>query len=306
MSQIRSAAMIVNARSRSGQDKFAQTCAAMQGMPFEVDAHAIEDPDELVPALKRALAKKPDLLILGGGDGTISSLVDYLLGHDVILGVLPFGTANSFCRTLGIPLDIAGAVEVLRTGAPRRIDLGMVDGDYFANCAAIGLSPQIAQTVPHRVKKWFGRAGYLAWAALQFAKFEPFELIVGEGDGAQQMTATEVRISNGRFHGGTELVEEARLDSGEIIVQVVAGKGKRSLIRNWAANVLKLESRRVDTVTFHGRSLRIATEPPLPISIDGEVLAHTPVCARIAAGIIQVMAPLNDGTGTKPDVPRAA
>lgn len=291
MSQIRSAAMIVNARSRSGQNKFAQTCAAMKGMPFEVDAHAVEDPDALVPTLNRALAAKPDLVILGGGDGTISSLVDHLLGHDVILGVLPFGTANSFCRTLGIPLDIPGAVEVLRTGTPRRIDLGMVDGDYFANCAAIGLSPQIAQTVPHGVKKWFGRAGYLAWAALQFARFEPFELIVGEGDTAKRMTATEVRISNGRFHGGTELIEEARLDSGEIIVQVVAGKGKRSLVRNWAASALKLDSRRVDTVTFHGQSLRIETNPPLPISIDGEVLANTPVQARIAAGIIEVIAP---------------
>ncbi len=293
MTRIRSAAMIVNARSRSGQDQFKQTCAAMQGMPFEVDAHAVEDPDQLVPTLKKALERKPDLVVLGGGDGTISSLVDHLLGHDVILGVLPFGTANSFCRTLGIPLDIPGAVDVLRTGAPRRIDLGMIDGDYFANCAAIGLSPQIAQTVPHGVKRWFGRAGYLAWATLQFAKFEPFELIVGEGAAAQRMTATEVRISNGRFHGGTELVEEARLDSGEIIVQVVAGKGKRSLVRNWAASFLRLDSRRVDTVTFHGQSLRITTIPPLPISIDGEVLAKTPVHANIAAGIIEVMAPVD-------------
>ncbi len=293
MNRIRSAALIVNARSRNGQDQFAEACSALKGAPFEVDAHAVENPDDLVPTLERALAAKPDLVILGGGDGTISSLVDHLLGHDVILGVLPFGTANSFCRTLGIPLDIPGAVEVLKTGQPKRIDLGMVDGDYFANCAAIGLSPQIAQTVPHGVKKLFGRAGYLAWATLQFARFHPFELIVGQGDTAKRLTATEVRISNGRFHGGTELVEEARLDSGEIIVQVVAGKGKRSLVRNWAASFFRLDSRRVDTVTFHGQSLRIETIPPLPISIDGEVLAKTPVMAKIAAGIIEVMAPVD-------------
>ena len=53
----------------------------------------------------KALAKKPDLLILGGGDGTISGLVDHLVGTDTALGVLPLGTANSFARTLGIPLD---------------------------------------------------------------------------------------------------------------------------------------------------------------------------------------------------------
>ncbi len=296
METIRSAAMVVNARSRSGQARFEQACAALGQLPFAVESHAVRDPDELPAVVDAALAKKPDLLILGGGDGTISSLVDHLVGTDVILGVLPFGTANSFCRTLEIPLDIADAIEVLRTGRPRRIDLGMVDRDYFANCAAIGLSPQIAQSIPHGVKKWFGRVGYLAWAAREFARFRPFELVIGEGADAQRMMATEVRISNGRFHGGTELVDDARLDSGEIIVQAVAGNGKRGLMRNWIASALRHDARRLDTRTFHATSLHIATNPPLPISIDGEVLATTPVTAHVAAGIIRVMAPIgSDG-----------
>src|SRR3546814_18304232 len=92
-------------------------------------------------------------MILGGGDGTISGLVDHLVGTGTALGVLPLGTANSFARTLGIPLDIAGAVEVLRTGTRKRIDLGMIDKDYFANCAAIGISPQIARSEERRVGK---------------------------------------------------------------------------------------------------------------------------------------------------------
>ena len=133
----------------------------MDGLPFPVDAHPVENPEDLEKTVRAALAKKPDLLILGGGDGTISGLVDLMVGHDVILGVLPLGTANSFARTLGIPLDIAGAVEVIRTGVPRRIDLGMIDKDYFANCAAMGLSPKIAETVPHNLKKML-RAGGLS------------------------------------------------------------------------------------------------------------------------------------------------
>jgi YegS/Rv2252/BmrU family lipid kinase len=291
MDKIRSAALVVNTQSRTGQDQFEQACTALSSLPFEVAPHPVEDPDKLQETMKQVMAGKPDLLILGGGDGTVSSLVDHLVGTDTILGVLPLGTANSFARTLGIPLEIEGAVEVLRTGTPQRIDLGMIDGDYFANCAAIGISPQIASTIPHKLKRWFGRAGYLAWATLQFARFRPFELVVGEGPDAQRLQATEVRISNGRFHGGVELIEEARLDSGEIIVQAVARNGRRGLLRNWGGTVLGLDSRRDDTVEFHARELRIATNPPLPISIDGEVLATTPVTARIAAGVIRVMAP---------------
>jgi YegS/Rv2252/BmrU family lipid kinase len=289
---IKSAALVVNAKSRKGQRLFKRACAAMDALPYPVDAHAVEDPEDLEPVVRKALAKKPDLLILGGGDGTVSGLVDLMVGHNVILGVLPLGTANSFARTLGIPLDIEGAVEVIRNGAPRRIDLGMIDGDYFANCAAMGISPQIAETVPHGLKKILGRIGYLGWATYQFTRFKPFTLIVGEGSGETRLRVVEVRISNGPYHGGTELVDAAEVDSGEIVVQAVGGHFKRRLVKNWAASFLRHESRHEEVTNFHGKSLKIRTEPPLPISIDGEVLAHTPVTAKIAAGIIEVMAPL--------------
>lgn len=289
---IRSAALIVNAKSRRGQKLFKRTCARLGALPFPVEAHAVEKPEHLERAVRRTLAKNPDLLILGGGDGTISGLVDLLVGHDVILGVLPFGTANSFARTLGIPLDIDKAINVLAHGAPRRIDLGMIDDDYFANCAALGISPQIAETVPHGLKKVLGRAGYLGWAALQFAKFRPFTLIVDDGEKEHRLRVVEVRISNGPYHGGTELVDDASVDSGEIVVQAVQGHVKRRLIKNWFASVFRLSARHEDTINFCGKSLRVATEPSLPISIDGEVLAHTPVTAKIAAGVIKVMAPV--------------
>jgi YegS/Rv2252/BmrU family lipid kinase len=283
--------MIVNAQSRRGQELFEQACKQLSGLPFAVDAHAVEDPAELEPTLKRALAAKPDLVILGGGDGTISGLVDFIKGSGAAIAVLPLGTANSFARSLGSPLDIAGAVEVIAKGELRRIDLGMIDNDYFANCAAIGLSPQIAENVPSKLKRWFGRAGYLAWASYEFTRFHPFTLIVGEGPDAKRLRVVEVRIANGRFHGGTELIDEAKVDSGEIVVQAVRGHARRRLLRNWVNGVLRRDARHEDTVNFSGKSLRIATEPPLPISIDGEVLAHTPVTARIAAGVIDVMVP---------------
>lgn len=291
MPAFRSAALIVNAKSRKGQAMFEQACSALSDLPCPVDAHAVTDPDELEDVVLRALEKKPELVILGGGDGTISGLVDLLVGKGVALGVLPLGTANSFARTLGIPLDVPGAVAVLRDGRRQRIDLGMIDDDYFANCAAIGISPQIAETVPHNLKKVAGRAGYLAWAAYQFVRFEPFTLIVGEGADETRMKVVEVRISNGPFHGGTEMVEGASVTSGEIVVQAVCGHFKRRLVKNWAAGFIGHEARHEHTREFRGKSLKVRTEPPLPISIDGEVLATTPVTARVAAGVIEVIVP---------------
>ncbi|QXT37645.1 diacylglycerol kinase [Sphingomonas sanguinis] len=283
--------MVVNAKSRRGQALFQQACAAMSDLPFPVDARAVEDPKDLEPTVRELLAAKPDLLILGGGDGTISGLVDLMVGHDVMLGVLPLGTANSFARSLGIPLTVEGAVDVIRNGRPRRIDLGMIDKDYYANCAAMGISPKIAETVPHGLKRVGGRLGYLAWAAYQFLRFRPFTLIVEQDGKRERLRVVEVRISNGPYHGGTELVDAAAVDSGEIVVQAVCGHVKRRLIVNWAASILRSDYRKEKVRDFRGREIKLTTIPPLPISIDGEVLARTPVTARIAPGIIEVIAP---------------
>ena len=291
MREIKSAAMVVNAKSRKGQAMFKRACAALQGLPYDVDARAVDDPKKLEAVVRDVLSAKPDLLILGGGDGTVSGLVDLMVGHDVVLGVLPLGTANSFARTLGIPLTVEGAIEVIKAGHMRRIDLGMIDRDYFANCAAMGISPQIAETVPHGLKKVLGKIGYAGWAAYQFGRFKPFTLWIDDGEKKRKMRVVEVRISNGPYHGGTWLVDEASVSSGEIVVQAVRGHYKRKLVQNWAASFFSLKQRHYDTISFSGKKLTIDTEPRLPISIDGEVLAHTPVTARVAAGIIQVMAP---------------
>ncbi|MBN2972164.1 YegS/Rv2252/BmrU family lipid kinase [Roseomonas aeriglobus] len=292
MTRFQSAALIVNAKSRRGQALFDQACQALQDVDFTVDAHAVEDPNDLEGTVERALAKKPQLVIFGGGDGTISGLVDLLVGEDVVLGVLPLGTANSFCRTLGIPLDIPSAVRVLSEGRAKRIDLGMIDDDYFANAATMGIAPKIAETVPHDLKKWLGRAGYLSWAALQYAKFRPFPITIDDGNGHPRvMRAVEVRIANGRYHGGQEMMEDAAIDNGEILVEVVRGHLRSRLLYNWAANVLRLPQRREKVTVFRGQSIRIDSDKPRPISIDGEVLAKTPVTAKVAPGIIEVMVP---------------
>jgi len=271
---------------------FNDACAALKALRIGVDAYAVNDPGRLHAIARTALAKQPDILILGGGDGTISSLVDHIVGSDIPLGLLPLGTANSFARTLGIPFDLDEAINIIAAGHRRRIDLGMIDDDYFANSAAIGMSPLIAKTIPHQLKRFGGRAGYALWAAVQSARFEPFRVTVTVDGGARAiLSALEVRIANGSYHGGTRVVEQAKVDSGEIVVQVVKGETHSRLALNWLATLAGSDLRHQLTREFRGRAIRIETNPPLPISIDGEVLARTPVTAKVAPHAIEVFAP---------------
>ena len=76
--------MIVNAKSRRGQRMFEHACAATGDLPFPVDAHAVKNPADLEKTVAKALERNPDLVILGGGDGTMSGLVDLLVGKNKI------------------------------------------------------------------------------------------------------------------------------------------------------------------------------------------------------------------------------
>ena len=101
------AELIINPRSRGARE-------ALKSVTEEFKAHGIDisrttklrKHDLLSDVVRDALARKPKLLIVGGGDGTISDVVDHLAGSDVTLALLPLGTTNNFARSLNIPLPL--------------------------------------------------------------------------------------------------------------------------------------------------------------------------------------------------------
>jgi YegS/Rv2252/BmrU family lipid kinase len=288
----REAVLIVNARSRRGRDLFRQAKVKLGEAGIKlIAAHGLKDPRKLTPTVKEAVRSGAPMVIVGGGDGSLSSSVDELVDRDCVFALLPLGTANSFARTLGIPLDLDGAIQTIANGKRRRCDLGVINGDYFANAAAMGLSPMIGTTVPHNLKRYLGRIGYLAWALYCLFRFRAFQLVVDDGHNKKTVWTTEVRIANGRFHGGVELIESADVRSGDIVVQAVLGRSNMRLLWDWVAKYFKLPRRERAHEEFRGERLLIDTIPRLPISIDGEVLARTPATVEVAELAIEVVVP---------------
>ncbi|MFL6732843.1 MAG: diacylglycerol/lipid kinase family protein [Sphingomicrobium sp.] len=285
------AILIVNTASRNGSNAFADVCDKLVAAGVDlIDAVAIDEPSDLARKVHAAVHKAP-MVIVGGGDGTLSEAVDQFLGTGCVFALLPLGTANSFARSLEIPLDIGGAVDVIVNGQVRKIDLAAIDGDYFLNNAALGLAPKVAESVPHGIKRYLGRTGYLLWAGWSAANFRAFRLLVDDGRAVHRLWATEARIANGRFHGGVELIESAELESGDIVVQAVEGQSLLKLCWSYAASVLKHPSRRQTVREFRGKRLRIDTHPRMRVSIDGELGPETPFEAAVAPQAIRVAAP---------------
>jgi diacylglycerol kinase family enzyme len=246
-----------------------------------------------VPTVRQAVADGAPMVIVGGGDGSLSCAVDHLVREKTVFALLPLGTANSFARSLGIPLELDGAIDVIANGQRRRVDLGMIDDDYFVNGASIGLSTMIGETVPHKLKRYAGRVGYLMWALKCSVRFRAFRLTIDDGIQSQTLWATELRILNGRHHGGVALSDTADVGSRKLLLQAVVGQSKVALARDWYAKFFKLRDKDACSRDFVGECFKVTIDPPQRISIDGEVLACTPVTARIAPGAIEVAVAAN-------------
>ena len=283
---------MVNAHSRRGEKLFQEARDKLIAAGVKlIDAHAVHDPEELIPTVRQAIVGGAPIVIVGGGDGSLSSTIDEFVGRTSVFALLPLGTANSFARTLGIPLDLDGAVRAIAAGNHQRLDLGVINGDYFVNAAALGISPLIGATVPHKLKRYLGRLGYLLWAVWCLTHFRPFRLYIGEGDDRQAFWATEVRIFNGRFHGGVEMLEDEDLDDGEIVIQAVTGRSVLRLARDWFTRFFRLSRRNQVAQEFRGSRVALDTKPHLKISIDGEVVTRTPAVIESAHRVIDVIIP---------------
>ncbi|HYD37730.1 MAG TPA: diacylglycerol kinase family protein, partial [Allosphingosinicella sp.] len=120
------AVLVVNAHSRRGRALFREAVEKLRGAGIElIAAHALRNPRLLPDTVREAVRGGAPMVIVGGGDGSLSCAVDELVDRDCVFALLPLGTANSFARTLGIPLDLDGAIAAVASGRRRRIDLGM-------------------------------------------------------------------------------------------------------------------------------------------------------------------------------------
>jgi len=283
--------IVVNTRSRRGKRLFDEACERFKAVGFTLDAaHAVPNPEKLDTRVCEVIASGATLVAVGGGDGTVSSVSRHFIGKPAVFGVLPLGTANSFARTLGIPQDLQGAIEVLATGRVADVDLGRINDHYFTNAAAIGLPALIGETVPHGLKAVLGRVGYLGWAGYQLARLRPFECTLIEDGVERRYSALEVRISNGSYLGGLEVAEEASVNSRDLTIQIVTGHSGWQLAWSWLSSAAGRGGGKT-LVSLRTKGLRIVTDPPMSVSIDGEVLATTPVDVTVARQVLKIMVP---------------
>ncbi len=287
---MRKALLLVNPGSRAGASPAAPE-ALLRAAGVVVVAHVAGDAPTLVRAV-RARSPDTDLVVAGGGDGTLSAIAAELVDTPVALGVLPLGTANDFARTIGIPLDPAAAARVVADGHVRRIDVGFVNDIAFLNAAGIGLSADLAAALTPDSKRRFGRGGYLFAALRLILRARSFAVVIRGLDGPIAARSLMVTVGNGRHHGGgLTIAPAARIDDGLLdLYSLETTRLWRLALIGWALR----SGRHVHwSDVRHARSpaFELRTRRPRPVNADGELRTTTPASFRIRRAALAVIAP---------------
>jgi diacylglycerol kinase (ATP) len=233
-----------------------------------------------------------DLVIVGGGDGSLNAAADGLVETGLPLGVIPMGTANDFARTMQIPVDLVEAAKTIAQGHKRRIDLGWVNGKHFFNVASLGLTVKITRELSHDVKSRWGVLAYPLTALRVLWNHRPFHAEIRANGGTHQVHAVQIAVGNGRYYGGgMTIAEDAAIDDSRLDLYSLE-------VHRWWQVMSLVPSLRAGTQAgkegvrvLRGREFEIRTRRPRHINTDGEITTQTPAVFRVVPQALEVCVP---------------
>jgi YegS/Rv2252/BmrU family lipid kinase len=245
----------------------------------------------------RAIAERGDeLVVVGGGDGTISAAASALVGTKTLLGILPLGTLNHFARDLGIPTKLADAAKLIAERPVRQVDVAEMNDRIFINNSSIGLYPLMVRDRDLQ-RKLLGRSKRLAMLVASvrtLARFNHHRLTLTVNDEKARVETPLLFVGNNDYRLDIAAAgERESLDDGQLFVLVMRKKTRLGLI---AASIRALfnRSRKDDMVRLDDvERLRVdSRRSSLAVSLDGEVVrAEPPLEYRIRPKALRVIAP---------------
>lgn len=275
---LETALLLVNPKSRQGN------CAELQNGVDLLEAqgvHVIQRLSDSVEESRQLIDeyhREVQLVIVAGGDGTVSRLIDRIYQQQLPLAVLPLGTANDFARSLNIPSDLPAAFETILANRRTHINLGKANGKYFLNVAHAGLGVKVARSLTAQVKRRWGVFSYLKALAEVFSKRHSFRARIWVDGELCNMRCIQLAVGSGRFYGGGNIIDEqSSLSDGKLSLYAVKPQSSWELIL--LLPFLRSGKRQRNSQVFarRGEKIRVETNKKLDIHADGEPLTTTPV-----------------------------
>lgn len=291
-------AVILNPRSGSVADAEKVTAEINAALPG-ARIFTAQKSGEATALASRALADGCETLIAAGGDGTLNEVLNGLMssGAAVPLGLLPLGTGNDFARTLGLPSELTLALEVIRGGNLRPLDVVRVSGGgrerYFLNVAAGGFSGTVSEKLTPELKATWGPLSYLRGMIEALPELTPYDCQLTLDDEAPTMLRVlNLVVANAPFVAkGIPIAPEA--DPGDGWLDVIAIRETSGARLALLAPQVLTGNHLANDDVFHARARRIAIDatPQMPFNTDGELIAESPWTFEVCSHAISMFVP---------------
>ncbi|HXG83557.1 MAG TPA: diacylglycerol kinase family protein [Pyrinomonadaceae bacterium] len=252
--------------------------------------------EDLMRLAEEAAAGDAEIVVAGGGDGTMSGVASKIIDTGKIFGILPLGTLNHFSKDLQIPPDLAEAARVIAEGNVQEVDVGEVNGQIFINNSSIGLYPNIVRR--RKLQQRLGRGKWAAafWAATRVLRRYPFLSIKLKIDGEEIRRMTPfLFVGNNEyemdfFNIGTRKC----LDDGKLSIYLLHRTGRAGLLMLALRSLFGVMQRAKDFESVCVEDFEIETrrKKSLLVAYDGEVsMMQSPLSYKIHPKALKVLVP---------------
>ena len=259
--------------------------------------------------VRKAVEAGADLLVVWGGDGMVQRTLDTLAGdkagRKVPVAIMPAGTGNLFAGNLGIPTDLAKAVEIAFTGERRRFDLGELGGEHFAVMAGVGFDGAMIKDADGALKDRLGKLAYV-WTGLRHVNGEaPHARIRVDGTDWFEGEASCVLIGNvGTITGGIRAFDDAVPDDGWLDVGVATAQNALQWARALGTMAVSRSDRSPFVRTTRARRIDVELASKLEYELDGGARSRTKkFTASVVPAAVQICVPASPaGAGSSAEV----
>jgi len=288
--------IIVNPAAGGGKGErlFPDLLARVKDLCPSANGFLSRDPQEALTFAQKVLQEGCDCLVVGGGDGTVHSVLPALVNHPAALGVIPLGGANDLARNWNIPLDFREALGVLRRGQPRAADvIATESGSYIAGAGGVGLDVAVIEQAQMWRRRWKGLSPFFLAVPLEFLRYRFPQISIQTQDWqysgpAWQVLFTKIR----RYAMVIRITSSVKMDDGLMGICVVPSTPKwRILALSPLFPFLGFQSL-LSARFAKASSVTIESSPPLPFHGDGDIIGQTPVSLRVLPRAIKVMMPV--------------
>ena len=248
----------------------------------------------VVDLAQQAARSNADIIVAGGGDGTINSVASAVIESGKTMGVLPFGTMNHFAKDLHIPLDLEGAIETIVAGQTIKVDVGEVNGHIFVNNSSLGLYPSIVRERQKQQRLGWGKWPAYVWAALAVLRRYPFLDVRLNVDGKELTSRTPfVFIGNNEYEMETlNIGGRTCLDAGKLSLYMSDRTSRLGLFRLALRALFGGLRQEKDFIALCTKEIWIGTKHKhVRVALDGEVLVmEPPLHYRVRPRALRVLA----------------